>query len=66
MNTYNGLTYEQIKNNLPTNITKPDKELYLKNVKQYIKLKDTNKEYKECILYTNHNIIKKYIETIKN
>jgi hypothetical protein len=58
---YNGKTYEQIENNLPKNMNHTDKERYLKNVKEYIKLKDSNKGYKECILNTNNEIIKNYI-----
>jgi glutaredoxin-related protein len=62
MNTYNGQTYQQIESNLPTNIHEVDKRRYLDNVKEFIKLGDTNKGYKECILNTNFNIIKQYIE----
>ena len=62
MNTYNGQTYQQIESNLPTNIHEVDKSRYLDNVKEFIKLGDTNKGYKECILNTNFNIIKQYIE----
>jgi hypothetical protein len=62
MNTYNGQTYQQIESNLPTNIHEVDKRRYLDNVKEFIKLGNTNKGYKECILNTNFNIIKQYIE----
>jgi hypothetical protein len=62
MNTYNGQTYQQIESNLPTNIHEVDKRIYLDNVKEFIKLGDTNKGYKECIINTNFNIIKQYIE----
>jgi hypothetical protein len=62
MNTYNGQTYQQIESNLPINIHEVDKRRYLDNVKEFIKLGDTNKGYKKCILNTNFNIIKQYIE----
>jgi hypothetical protein len=58
---YNGKIYEQIENNLPKNMHHTDKERYLKNVKEYIKLGNSNQGYKECILNTNHEIIKHYI-----
>ena len=62
MKTYKGQTYQQIESNLPTNIHEVDKRRYLDNVKEFIKLGNTNKGYKECILNTNFNIIKQYIE----
>lgn len=58
---YNGKTIEQIESNLPINMHPVDKERYLKNVTEYIKLGNTNKGYKECILNTNFEIIKQYI-----
>ena len=61
---YNGKTYAEIESNLPFNMHTADKERYLINVKEFIKLGNSNKGYKECILNTNYNIIKQYIETI--
>ena len=58
---YNGKTYEQVENNLPTNMHKVDKRIYLQNVKEFIKLGSSNQGYKECILNSNFNIIKPYI-----
>ena len=61
---YNGKTYAEIESNLPADMHTADKERYLINVKEFIKLGNSNKGYKECILNTNNNIIKQYIETI--
>lgn len=58
---YNNMTFEEVKNNLPVNIHPVDKDRYLSNVKQFIKLGNTNKGFKECILNTNFEIIKQYI-----
>ncbi len=58
---YNGMTLQQIENNLPKNIHHIDKQIYLSNVKEYIKLGNTNKRYKECILNSNFEIIKRYL-----
>ena len=60
---YNGKTYAEIESNLPIDMHTADKERYLINVKEFIKLGNSNKGYKECILNTNNNIIKQYIET---
>jgi hypothetical protein len=58
---YNGRTFEEVKNNLPKNIHPVDKDRYLKNVIEFMKLGNSNKGYKECILNTNFEIIKQYI-----
>ena len=58
---YNGMNLQQIENNLPKNIHPIDRQIYLSNVKEYIKLGDTNKGYKECILNSNFEIIKRYL-----
>jgi len=62
---YNNLTFEEVENNMPTNMHPVERDLYLKNVKQFIKLGDTNKGFKECILNFNTYLIKPYIETNK-
>ena len=58
-------TNAKIESNLPINMHPVDKDRYFKNVTEFIKLGNTNKGYKECILNTNFEIIKQYINNLK-
>ena len=60
---YNGMTFEEVQQKINLiNLHEVDKKIYLQNVKEYIKLKDTNINYKECILNSNFNIINNFLK----
>jgi|VirMetMinimDraft_7_1064189.scaffolds.fasta_scaffold08517_3 hypothetical protein len=63
MKTYNGLTIEQIENNLPLNMIDLHKKQYIDNCKEVIKnqLSGYNLGYNECIKNTNFNMVKFYL-----
>jgi hypothetical protein len=65
MQTYNGLTLEQIKNNLPPNMAEVHKRQYLDNCKQVIKNEASgfNLDYNEALRNYNFNLILFYNAT---
>lgn len=65
METYNGLTLEQIKNNLPPNMAEDHKLQYLNNCKQVIQNEDSgfNLDYNEALRNYNFNLIRFYLES---
>ena len=65
MQTYNGLTLEQIKNNLPSNMAEDHKIQYLNNCKQVINNEASgfNLNYNEALRNYNFNLIRFYYAT---
>lgn len=65
METYNGLTLEQIKNNFPLNMADVHKLQYLNNCKQVIKnqISGYNLDYNEALKNYNFNLILFYLES---
>jgi hypothetical protein len=65
MQTYNGLTLEQIKNNLPPNMAEVHKMQYLNNCKEVINNEASgfNLDYNEALRNYNFNLILFYNAT---
>ena len=64
MASYNGYTFEEVKQRLETSkLTNNEKDLYLQRVKEVIKNEEAgmNLNYNECLKYSNFLLTEMYI-----